>query len=377
MPEVVGIRFRTCGKIYDFDPGSLDIKKGDRIVVESDFGLNIGVVVTERHEIEKPQRDIKKLLRVVNEEDLKAVEDNKKLEEDARKFCIERVMARGLPMKLVGSESTLDRKRLVFYFTADGRIDFRELVKDLAAKFKTRIEMRQIGVRDESKMVGGLGLCGRELCCATFLTSFDPVSIKMAKKQELVLNVGKLSGVCGRLMCCLRYEYDGDLAHVTVDDELPPQEDMPISELLKDEKQPINAQKKEEAGHRDYPHRREDRSRRPDNRRPRPEHKDQRPDNRQQIAENRQQKTEDKPLTTTENRPQIADNRQQMQEDRNLPPQGFAGVGTAKAKEQKVQTPQTSAKPAAAGQAGSEGQAHDKHKRKRHKFKKRKFKPQQ
>jgi len=358
MPEVVGIRFRTCGKIYDFDPVDLEIKKGDRVVVESDFGLNIGTVVSERHEIEKPQRDIKKLLRVVNEDDLKTVEENKKLELDARKFCLERVMARGLPMKLVGAEATLDRKRLVFYFTADGRIDFRELVKDLAAKFKTRIEMRQIGVRDESKMVGGLGLCGRDLCCATFLTSFDPVSIKMAKKQELVLNVGKLSGVCGRLMCCLRYEYDGDLAHVTVDEELPSEEDMPISELLADEK----PQKKEEAIRREQPHRREDRSPRPDNRRPRQEHRGPRPDNRQQkpevktqSADNRQQRQ------STDNRAQTTESRQQPAEDRS----------------RKTEIREQIAQPAAAGQPGAEGQAQDKHKRKRHKFKKRKFKPQQ
>jgi hypothetical protein len=149
------------------------------------------------------------------------VEENKKLEKEARDFCVERVMARGLQMKLVGAEATLDRKRIIFYFTADGRIDFRELVKDLAARFKTRIEMRQIGVRDEARLIGGLGVCGRELCCNTFLTSFEPVSIKMAKKQELVLNVGKLSGLCGRLMCCLRYEYDGDMESISSDDEIP------------------------------------------------------------------------------------------------------------------------------------------------------------
>ncbi|MCE5313122.1 MAG: hypothetical protein LLF86_08240 [Nitrospiraceae bacterium] len=351
MPDVVGIRFRTCGKIYDFDPVGLDIKKGDRVVVESDFGLNIGVVVNEKHEIEKPQRDIKRLLRLVSEEDLKTVEENKKLEQDARKFCLERVMARGLPMKLVGAEATLDRKRLVFYFTADGRIDFRELVKDLAAKFKTRIEMRQIGVRDESKMVGGLGLCGRDLCCATFLTSFDPVSIKMAKKQELVLNVGKLSGVCGRLMCCLRYEYDGDLAHVTVDDELPPEGDMPLSELLDAEK----TENKGQRADRQTP-RPEDRRQRPDKRRQRPEHRGPRPDNRQQKSEVSAQIPEDR-KQNAEVRTQNTDNRQQKTEIR----------------EQIAET----AQPAAAAQPGSEGQAQDKHKRKRHKFKKRKFKPQQ
>lgn len=221
MPDVVGIRFKNCGKIYDFEVNGIDIKKGNSVVVESDFGLSIGKVITERHFIEVPERDLKKVIRLVSDEDIKTVEENRKLEKEARDFCVERVMARGLQMKLVGAEATLDRKRIIFYFTADGRIDFRELVKDLAARFKTRIEMRQIGVRDEAKLIGGLGVCGRELCCNTFLTSFEPVSIKMAKKQDLVLNVGKLSGLCGRLMCCLRYEYDGDMESISSDDELP------------------------------------------------------------------------------------------------------------------------------------------------------------
>ncbi|MEW6739825.1 MAG: PSP1 domain-containing protein [Nitrospirota bacterium] len=221
MPDVVGIRFKSCGKIYDFEVNGIDIKEGDSVVVESDFGLSIGRVITGRHFIESPERELKKVIRLVSDEDIKAVEENKKLEKEARDFCVERVMARGLQMKLVGAEATLDRKRIIFYFTADGRIDFRELVKDLAARFKTRIEMRQIGVRDEAKLIGGLGVCGRELCCNTFLASFEPVSIKMAKKQELVLNVGKLSGLCGRLMCCLRYEYDGDMESISSDDEIP------------------------------------------------------------------------------------------------------------------------------------------------------------
>lgn len=221
MPDVVGIRFKSCGKIYDFEVNGIDIKEGDSVVVESDFGLSIGRVITGRHFIESPERELKKVIRIVSDEDIKAVEENKKLEKEARDFCVERVMARGLQMKLVGAEATLDRKRIIFYFTADGRIDFRELVKDLAARFKTRIEMRQIGVRDEAKLIGGLGVCGRELCCNTFLASFEPVSIKMAKKQELVLNVGKLSGLCGRLMCCLRYEYDGDMESISSDDEIP------------------------------------------------------------------------------------------------------------------------------------------------------------
>jgi cell fate regulator YaaT (PSP1 superfamily) len=221
MPDVVGIRFKSCGKIYDFEVNGIDIKEGDSVVVESDFGLSIGRVITGRHFIESPERDLKKVIRLVSDEDIRAVEENKKLEKEARDFCVERVMARGLQMKLVGAEATLDRKRIIFYFTADGRIDFRELVKDLAARFKTRIEMRQIGVRDEARLIGGLGVCGRELCCNTFLTSFEPVSIKMAKKQELVLNVGKLSGLCGRLMCCLRYEYDGDMESISSDEEIP------------------------------------------------------------------------------------------------------------------------------------------------------------
>src|SRR5512143_2308381 len=207
MPNVIGIRFKSCGKIYNFESNGLEVTKGDRVIVESEFGLSIGQVITGPVSLDMPERDLKKVLRVATEEDLRQKHDNEKFERDARSFCLERIMARGLPMKLVCSEVTLDRKRIVFYFTADGRIDFRELVKDLAAKFKTRIEMRQIGVRDEAKIVGGLGVCGRELCCRTFLTSFEPISIKMAKSQELVLNANKLSGVCGRLMCCLSYEY--------------------------------------------------------------------------------------------------------------------------------------------------------------------------
>jgi cell fate regulator YaaT (PSP1 superfamily) len=208
MPNVIGIRFKSCGKIYDFEVNGLEITKGDRVIVESEFGLSIGQVITGPRSYEDPQKDLKKVLRIATEEDLRQKQDNENFQRDARSFCLERIMARGLPMKLVCSEVTLDRKRIVFYFTADGRIDFRELVKDLAAKFKTRIEMRQIGVRDKAKMVGGLGLCGKELCCKLFLTSFEPISIKMAKQQELVLNTGKLSGICGRLMCCLGYEYN-------------------------------------------------------------------------------------------------------------------------------------------------------------------------
>jgi len=216
MPNVIGIRFKSCGKIYDFEINGLEVSIGERVIVESEFGLSIGQVMKGPSLLENTEKDLKKVLRVATEEDLRLKQDNENFERDARSFCLERIMARGLPMKLVCSEVTLDRKRIVFYFTADGRIDFRELVKDLAAKFKTRIEMRQIGVRDKAKMVGGLGLCGKELCCKLFLTSFEPISIKMAKQQELVLNTGKLSGICGRLMCCLGYEYHEGGAESTV-----------------------------------------------------------------------------------------------------------------------------------------------------------------
>jgi cell fate regulator YaaT (PSP1 superfamily) len=216
MPDVVGIRFKSCGKIYDFEVDGLELRKGDAVVVESELGLSIGSVVIERHLIESPPKELKKVLRKAADEDLMQKTENETLEADARAYCLERIMARGLPMKLICTEVTLDRKRIIFYFAAEGRIDFRELVKDLAAKFKTRIEMRQIGVRDEAKMLGGLGVCGRELCCKKFLTTFEPISIKMAKSQELVLNANKLSGVCGRLMCCLSYEYNEG------EDEAPP-----------------------------------------------------------------------------------------------------------------------------------------------------------
>jgi len=234
MPDVVGVRFRPCGRVYDFEVDGLSVQKGDSVVVESEFGLGIGKVVTVRGATEPQEQGFKKVLRIATGDDYKTQEENKRLEQEARAFCIERIMARGLPMKFVSTESTLDRKRIIFYFTADGRIDFRELVKDLAAKFKTRIEMRQIGIRDEAKIIGGLGICGRDLCCKTFLTSFEPISIKMAKKQELVLNVGKLSGLCSRLMCCLKYEHEGGLDDTPSDDESPLDvEDAPI-ELIEE-----------------------------------------------------------------------------------------------------------------------------------------------
>ncbi len=227
MPDIVGVRFKPCGKIYDFELEGIEIKKGDTVVVESELGLNLGSVVMEQSTIEDHERKLKKIIRKATEEDLHRKEENKQLESEARDNCLERIMARGLPMKLVSTEATLDRKRIIFYFTAEKRIDFRELVKDLASRFKTRIEMRQIGVRDSARIVGSLGICGRELCCTRFLTSFEPISIKMAKKQELVLNTSKLSGSCGRLMCCLGFEYS-ETSHG--DTPLPDTETIALSE---------------------------------------------------------------------------------------------------------------------------------------------------
>jgi len=225
VPEVVGVRFKCCGKIYDFEINGIDLNKDDLVVAESEFGPAIGHVVIKRHIPEVPEQGLKQVIRKATEEDLLQRQENTKLEAEAKDYCLERIMARGLTMKPVSTEVTLDRKRIVIYFTAEKRIDFRELVKDLAARFKTRIEMRQIGVRDEAKTLGGMGICGRELCCTKFLTFFEPISIKMAKRQELILNTSKLTGLCGRLMCCLGYEYDeasaGDVVLTEEDSPLP------------------------------------------------------------------------------------------------------------------------------------------------------------
>jgi cell fate regulator YaaT (PSP1 superfamily) len=229
MPEIIGLRFKTCGKVYDFETNDIEVSEGDFVVVDSELGLNIGSVMRGRHTVEAPSRELKKIIRKATEDDIRQSHENGRLETEAKDFCLERIMARGLPMKLINTEITLDRKRFIFYFTAERRIDFRELVKDLAARFRTRIEMRQIGVRDEAKLIGGMGVCGRELCCRTFLTAFAPVSIKMAKKQELVLNTEKLSGVCGRLMCCLGYEYD---RIPFVDNSVPDEDTLAISESV-------------------------------------------------------------------------------------------------------------------------------------------------
>jgi hypothetical protein len=179
-----------------------------RVVVDSEMGLCLGLVVSARHRIEHSDRNLKKVLRIATVQDMESDRENRSLENKAMSYCIDSAKKHNLIMKVVKTEATLDRKRLIFYFTAEGRVDFRELVRDLASKFKTRIEMRQIGVRDEVKLVGGIGCCGKEVCCKVFLTAFEPISIRMAKKQELSLNPGKLSGICGRLMCCLGYEID-------------------------------------------------------------------------------------------------------------------------------------------------------------------------
>ncbi|MCQ6281850.1 stage 0 sporulation family protein [Bacillus sp. EB600] len=220
MYDVVGVRFKKAGKIYYFDPGDLSIQKNDFVIVETVRGVEHGKVVIAKkqvgeHDIVLP---LKKVVRIADQKDRMIVEENKQAAEEAYQVCNEKVNEHQLDMKLVDVEYTFDRNKIIFYFTADGRVDFRELVKDLAAIFRTRIELRQIGVRDEAKMLGGIGPCGRMLCCSTFLGDFDPVSIKMAKDQNLSLNPTKISGLCGRLMCCLKYEND---EYETAKEQLP------------------------------------------------------------------------------------------------------------------------------------------------------------
>lgn len=208
MIKVVGIRFRNAGKIYYFDPKDFEMEVGSHAIVETARGIEYGTVLIAPREVADDQvvQPLKPVIRVATEEDTKTVERNKEREKSAYKTCLEKIAKHGLEMKLVQAEYTFDNNKLLFYFTADGRIDFRELVKDLASVFRTRIELRQIGVRDETKMLGGIGICGRELCCCSYLSDFVPVSIKMAKEQNLSLNPTKISGVCGRLMCCLKNE---------------------------------------------------------------------------------------------------------------------------------------------------------------------------
>ena len=210
MVTIVGIRFKRAGKIYYFSPGEYDLAKGDHAIVETARGIEYGEVVIPRQEVEEGKivSPLKTVIRKATEADTRKVEENHRKEKEAFVICEKKIAARKLDMHLVNVEYTFDVGKIIFYFTADGRIDFRELVKDLAAVFRTRIELRQIGVRDEAKMLGGIGCCGRPLCCATFLGDFEPVSIKMAKERNLSLNPTKISGICGRLLCCLKYESD-------------------------------------------------------------------------------------------------------------------------------------------------------------------------
>lgn len=208
MTKVIGVRFRQAGKVYYFSPGKLHIKKGDKVIVETARGVEFGHVVAGVKEVEDKEimQPLKSVIRIATEEDKKNEEKNREKEKEAFDICLEKIRKHELDMKLINAEYTFDNNKVLFYFTADGRIDFRELVKDLAAVFRTRIELRQIGVRDETKIRGGIGVCGRPLCCSTYLSEFAPVSIKMAKEQNLSLNPTKISGVCGRLMCCLTNE---------------------------------------------------------------------------------------------------------------------------------------------------------------------------
>ena len=220
MVEVVGVRFKKAGKIYYFDPGQFPINKSDFVIVETARGIEYGQVVIGKKQV--TENDVvfplKKVIRIATEEDTTQVQENKQLASEAMRTCHDKIAQHDLDMKLVDVEYTFDRNKIIFYFTAEGRVDFRELVKDLAFVFRTRIELRQIGVRDEAKMLGGIGPCGRILCCSSFLGDFEPVSIKMAKDQNLSLNPVKISGLCGRLMCCLKYENDN---YESAKEELP------------------------------------------------------------------------------------------------------------------------------------------------------------
>lgn len=208
MKNVIGVRFRTAGKVYYFDPLGIDFKRNDHVIVETARGVEYGTVVMPPTDVEDEKiiQPLKPVIRKATEEDAKTEEKNREKEKSAYKICLEKIHKHQLEMKLIDAEYTFDNNKVLFYFTADGRIDFRELVKDLAAVFKTRIELRQIGVRDETKILGGIGMCGRPLCCHSYLSDFVPVSIKMAKEQNLSLNPTKISGICGRLMCCLKNE---------------------------------------------------------------------------------------------------------------------------------------------------------------------------
>ena len=240
MIKVIGVRFRTAGKIYFFSPGGLELKAGDKVIVETARGVEFGSVVTGIKEVPDDQisQPLKPVIRIATQDDVRREAKNREKEKDAFKICQEKIRKHGLEMKLIDAEYTFDNNKVLFYFTADGRIDFRELVKDLASVFRTRIELRQIGVRDETKIRGGIGICGRPLCCHTYLTEFAPVSIKMAKEQNLSLNPTKISGVCGRLMCCLTNEEE---TYEELNSHLPSIGDyVTTPEKLKGEVQSVN-----------------------------------------------------------------------------------------------------------------------------------------
>ena len=219
MAEVIGVRFKNVGKVYYFDPDGIQAAKGSQVIVETSRGVECGEVAMPNRTIPDDEivKPLKKVIRAVSPEDLARLEENRRREKHAFSVCQKKIAEHKLQMKLVDVEYTFDNNKILFYFTADGRVDFRELVKDLASVFRTRIELRQIGVRDEAKMLGGLGVCGNPFCCSTFLGEFQPVSIKMAKEQGLSLNPAKISGTCGRLMCCLKYEQEAyeDLLRTT------------------------------------------------------------------------------------------------------------------------------------------------------------------
>ena len=240
MVEVIGVRFRTAGKIYFFNPKEFQVKSGDHVIVETARGIEFGSVVSERRQVKEKciGDELKPVLRIATKEDEERAAKNREKEKEAYKICLDKIKEHELDMKLVSTEYTFDNNKVLFYFTADGRIDFRELVKDLASVFRTRIELRQIGVRDETKIRGGIGICGRPLCCHTYLTEFAPVSIKMAKEQNLSLNPTKISGVCGRLMCCLTNEEE---TYEELNSHLPSIGDyVTTPEKLKGEVQSVN-----------------------------------------------------------------------------------------------------------------------------------------
>jgi cell fate regulator YaaT (PSP1 superfamily) len=240
---IIGVRFRKAGKVYYFSPADYEVKKGQHVIVETARGVEFGQVVMKPKQVTDDEivQPLKAVIRVATPEDYKTEEKNREKEKEAFQICLEKIHKHQLQMKLVDTEYTFDNNKILFYFTADGRIDFRELVKDLASVFKTRIELRQIGVRDETKLLGGIGICGRPLCCSTFLTEFAPVSIKMAKEQNLSLNPTKISGVCGRLMCCLKNEEE---AYEELNSKLPNVGDVvETSDGLKGEVQSISVLK--------------------------------------------------------------------------------------------------------------------------------------